>query len=196
MRVLIACEESQTVCKAFRRLGHEAYSCDMVACSGGHPEWHIKVDALKLLQTPVVFHTEDGVYHHIDKWDMMIAHPPCTYLSKAGANWLIRDGRINLFRFKKALAAREFFLKLFDFEIENPTPLKIYRLPPYTQAIQPYQFGEAYTKRTCLWLKNLPELKPTKIVKPLGSWVACHRSARVRSKTFDGIAEAMAEQWG
>ena len=200
MKVLVACEESQTVCKAIRVL-HEAYSCDLVTCSGGHPEWHIKGDALKLLQTPVVFHTEDGVYHHIDKWDMMIAHPPCTYLSKAGANWLIRDGRINLFRLKKALAAREFFLKLFDCEIEkvaveNPTPLKLYRLPPYTQAIQPYQFGDPYTKRTCLWLKNLPELNPTKIVKPLGSWTTCHRSVRVRSKTFDGIAEAMAEQWG
>ena len=202
MKVLIACEESQTVCKAFRRLGHEAYSCDLVTCSGGHPEWHIMgMDALVLLRTPIAFHTDDGVYHHIDKWDMMIAHPPCTYLSKAGANWLIRDGKINLFRLKKALAAREFFLKLFDCEIENvaienPTPLKLYRLPPYTQAIQPYQFGEPYTKRTCLWLKNLPELKTTKIVRPLGSWTDKHRSARVRSKTFDGIANAMAEQWG
>ena len=128
-------------------------------------------------------------------------HVFITYLSKAGANWLIRDGRINLFRLKKALLARDFFLSLFDcgierVAIENSTPLKLYRLPPYTQAIQPYQFGDPYTKRTCLWLKNLAELKPTKIVKPLGSWTVLHRRARVRSKTFYGIAEAMAEQWG
>lgn len=205
MRVLVACEESQEVCKAFRALGHEAYSCDIQPCSGGHPEWHIQVDALELLKL---------------KWDMIIAHPPCTYLSAAGAVRLyspdhtIKDGE----RDSKGWEAAEFF-KMFllaDCEkvaIENPTPLKRYGLPEYDQVIEPYQFGEPWRKRTCLWLKNLPKLEPTNVVEPLGLWVGStsarrdpnvklryelhsNRDAKRRAKTFPGIAKAMAAQWG
>lgn len=201
MKVLIACEASQVVCKAFRQMGHEAYSCDITPMYGDKPEWHILGDVLDILYPNITFRTMDDKIHDIDKWDMMIAHPPCTYLSKAGANWLIRDGKINLFRLKKGMAARDFFLQLFNAEIkkiavENPTPLKIWRLPECTQTIQPYQFGDPYTKRTCLWLKGLPELTPTNPVKPLGSWTELHRSVTIRSKTFERIAEAMAKQWG
>ena len=201
MKVLVACEASQVGCKAFIQMGNEAYSCDITPMYGDKPECHIMGDVLDILYPNITFHTMDGKIHNIDKWDMMIAHPPCTYLSKAGANWLIRDGKINLFRLKKGMAARDFFLRLFNVEIEkiaveNSTPLKIWRLPECTQAIQPYQFGYPYTKRTCLWLKGLPELTPINSVKPLGSWTALHKSQRIRSKTFEGIAEAMAKQWG
>ena len=197
MLVLVACEESQAVCKAFRERGHEAYSCDLQTCSGGHPEWHFLCDALKVLD-----------YH----WDLLIAHPPCTYLSNAGANHLFRGHYLDLERYKKGLQGKEFFMKFFNAHIkkicvENPVPSKIYGLPKYTQSIEPYMFGHPYTKKTLLWLKGLPPLKPTNIVKPLAGWTGWHRksidkplrtvrSAKDRSKTFAGIAKAMAEQWG
>jgi len=194
MKVLIACEESQEVCKAFRKLGHEAYSCDILPCSGGHPEWHIQDDILK--------HLDDG-------WDLMIAHPPCTYLTKAGTRWLYPKGILNQERYKKGLKAKEFFFKLFNaniqmITIENPKPQKIFEMPKETQIIQPCEFGHKLKKTTCLWLKGLPKLNPTEIVKPeyyidrkgvrhskLTGW-----SAKRKSKTFSGIAKAMAEQWG
>lgn len=152
MNVLVACEESQEVCKAFRALGHEAYSCDIIEPSGGHPEWHLQVDALELLKLP---------------WDLIIAHPPCTYLSKAGAVRMRVGGEIVEERYQKAMEAKDFFMRFYTADcpriaIENPTPMKIVGLPPYTQAIQPYEHGHPYSKRTCLWLKGLPPLVPTK----------------------------------
>jgi len=209
MKILIACEESQTVCKAFRKLGHEAYSCDTLLCSGGYPEWHIHGDVLEVLKTGVCY-LETGKVIHIMKWDMMIAHPPCTYLSHAGARWLYpkKGEGINQERYIKGLEAKEFFLKLLNANIphkaiENPFPSKIYKLPKHTQIIQPFEYGHPIQKKTLLWLDNLPNLKPTKKVKcewyydrkgirhtKLNGW-----SAKRKSRTFEGIAKAMAEQW-
>ncbi|MDQ0153431.1 hypothetical protein J2S20_002151 [Moryella indoligenes] len=232
MRVLVACEESQAVCKAFRERGHEAYSCDVIECSGGHPEWHIKGDALEVINPGIhenhyegfgsfegiQFVTMDGAEHEFpDGWDLIIAHPPCTYLTNAGAVRLRVKGKIVEERYKKVLAAKEFFVKFlnadcFKIAVENPTPMKIVGLPEYTQAIQPYEYGHPYSKRTCLWLKGLPPLKPTKIIEhhePYvnGGYKDVHgnykkfpgrkeRDPIMRSKTFPGIARAMAEQWG
>lgn len=196
MKVLIACEESQRVCIEFRRLGHEAYSCDIEPCSGGHPEWHLQQDVTQLLKL---------------KWDLIIAHPPCTYLSNAGARFLYPKGKLNEERLAKGIRAKEFFMQFYDnvcprIAIENPIPSKIYGLPPYTQIIQPYMFGHPYSKKTCLWLKGLPKLKPTDIVseneiqstKVAGNWFNKGGKDRQknRAKTFEGIARAMAAQWG
>jgi len=189
MKVLIACEESQAVCKAFRKLGHDAYSCDILPCSGGYPEWHIQDDVLK--------HLDDG-------WDLMIAHPPCTRLCNSGVMWLQKR---NLWYDMQVGAS--FFKELLEFHdikkivVENPIPHK-YALDiigrKYDQIIQPWQFGHGETKATCLWLKGLPKLVPTNIVE--GREQRLHRlppskyRAKLRSKTFPGIAKAMAEQWG
>lgn len=202
MKVLVACEESQRVCIEFRRLGHEAYSCDIEPCSGGHPEWHLQVDALEMLKI---------------HWDMIIAHPPCTYLSKAGAVRMRVKGEINQERFQKAMEAKAFFMEFYNADcpriaIENPPPMKIVGLPPYDQVIQPYDFGHPYSKRTCLWLKGLPPLFATEIMQDYEPYVngGCkdahgnyrrfqgrkERDKKTRSKTFLGIAKAMAEQWG
>lgn len=212
MKVLVACEESQRVCIEFRKLGHEAYSCDIEPCSGGHPEWHIQNDVLTLLNGNCEFHTVDGVLHKIDgKWDMIIAHPPCTYLSNAGARFLYPKGILNENRLQLGLVAKEFFMKIYNADcnktvIENPIPSKIYGLPPYTQIIQPYEFGHPYQKKTCLWIKGVDNLKPTNIVpkenrqstKIAGNWFNKGGKDRQknRAKTFSGIAKAMAEQWG
>jgi len=156
MKVLIACEESQTVCKAFRAKGIEAYSCDIQDCSGGHPEWHIKGDAI--------------AEAYSGKYDMMIAHPPCTFITNSGVRWLYnKDGSKNADRWQNLLWARRFFIDLLNAPIkhkgiENPIPHKHASLPKYTQLIQPWQFGHGETKATCLWLVNLPELQPTDIV--------------------------------
>lgn len=210
MKVLVACEESQTVCKAFRERGHEAYSCDIIPCSGGYPEWHIMQDVVPLLNGRYCFNTMDGVWHYIwDRWDMIIAHPPCTYLSNAGARFLYPKGIINEERLKKGLEAKDFFMKIYNAYcnkicIENPTPSKIYELPKYNQVIQPWMFGHPVQKRTCLWLKGLPELQPTNITeerqssKVAGNWFNKGGKDRQknRAKTFAGIAKAMATQWG
>lgn len=229
MNVLVACEESQRVCTAFREKGHNAFSCDILPCSGGHPEWHIQGDALELLNHGIQlgglsheyygikpFKTMDGVYHFIPgKWDMIIAHPPCTYFSTAGANWLFRGGKLDEERYKKGLEMKALFMAIYNAEcgkiaIENPVPMKIWELPKHTQEIQPYQFGHPFTKKTRLWLKGLPELKPTEIVEPIAKWVSCgNRTNREkqnqaicksfsnkRAKTFPNIARAMADQWG
>lgn len=184
MKILIACEESQEVCKAFRERGHEAYSCDIQDCSGGHPEWHIKGNVLPLLS---------------DKWDMIIAFPPCTDLAVSGARWFEEKRRLGIQQ--KSI---EFFLKFTRLSvpkvaIENPIGImsNIYRKPD--QIIQPWMFGHGETKSTCLWLKNLPLLKATNIVE--GREQKCWKMppskdrAKLRSKTYHGIAEAMAEQW-
>ncbi len=211
MKVLIACEESQVVCRAFRERGHEAYSCDIQDCSGGHPEWHIKDDLLK--------HINDG-------WDLMIAHPPCTYISYAGTRWWNDEGRC-----KKRLEALDFFRQLWEAPvrkicIENPRSCASPTIAKYTQEINPFYFGDEATKPTWLWLKNLPMLihleqtdmfdnkthvgkgefiyHTTKSGKVKGDskWYseAWHlppeERAKLRSKTFPGIATAMAEQWG
>lgn len=194
MRVLVACEESQEVTKAFRNLGHEAFSCDIQDCSGGHPEWHIKDDVLNIIN---------------NKWDIMIAHPPCTFLSIAGARHLYKKGELNIERYEKGLVAKEFFMKLFNANIkyiciENPTPLKIFDLPMFSQVVQPYEFGHPFSKRTLLWLKGLPALLPTDIIwqknvktTKESDWFNKGGLDRQknRSKTFEGIAVAMAEQW-
>lgn len=218
MRVLVACEESQRVCTAFRARGHEAYSCDIIEPSGGHPEWHILGDALEVIKGGQVV-TIDGKTHDIDKWDIIIAHPPCTYLSNAGACRLYpRKGQLNQERYEKGLAAKAFLLAFLNADceqvaVENPVPSKVFELPPYTQTIQPYEFGHPYSKKTCLWLKNLPPLKPTNILTEYRPYVSCGTSHNkgnpdkagysraggdklIRSKTFEGIARAMAEQWG
>jgi hypothetical protein len=185
MKVLVACEESQEVCKAFRALGHEAYSCDIEPCSGGHPEWHLQVDALELLKM---------------RWDMILAFPPCTDLAVSGARYFAEkraDGRqqrsIDFFmEFEKADCPR--------IAIENPVGIMstYYRKPD--QIIQPWQFGHGETKKTCLWLKGLPPLKPTEIVsgreQRIWRMPPSKDRAKMRSRTYPGVAKAMAEQWG
>ena len=210
MNVLIACEESQRVCTEFRKLGHNAFSCDIIPCSGGHTEWHIRQDGSPLLNGRCSFKTMDGIEHSIDgKWDLIIAHPPCTYLSNAGARFLYPNGKLNEERLAKGMDAKDFFMRFYNancgrIAIENPIPSKVYCLPPYTQTIQPWMFGHPVQKKTCLWLKGLPKLQPTNIVeerqstKIPGNWFNHGGKERQknRAKTFPGIAKAMAEQWG
>lgn len=229
LNILVACEESQAVTKEFRAIGHNAYSCDILSCSGEHPEWHICDDVLPLLNGKCTFLTSDGTTHELkDKWDMIIAFPPCTHLAVSGARHFEKkraDGRQR--------EGVEFFCKFFDADcemvsIENPVNIisgdyvktwfpdiaEKYNLPiKPTQTIQPYEFGHNERKRTCLWLKGLPLLKPTNVVEPeLVSYVKKDGSVttfskkycigkdshdpRVRSKTYEGVAKAMAEQWG
>lgn len=200
MKVLVACEESQAVTKELRRLGHEAYSCDILPCSGGHPEWHIQQDVTELLNGYCAFETMDGEMHGtIYKWDMIIAFPPCTHLAVSGARWFPqkrKDGRQQ--------QGIQFFLLFTRLDcpkvaIENPVGIMstCYRKPD--QIIQPWQFGHGETKATCLWLKGLPPLEPTNIVS--GREERIHRMApgperaKLRSKTYPGVARAMAEQW-
>lgn len=203
MKILVACEESQAVTIELRRLGHEAYSCDLEPCSGGHPEWHLQQDVIPLLEA---------------KWDMIIAFPPCTYLSNAGACRLYpRKGELDIERYKKGLEGKEFFLKLLHADcpriaVENPVSSTVFKMPLHSQEIQPWQFGHAVTKKTRLWLKGLPPLLPTSVVIPKAPYVPAGTSrkdpskygrafrtgkdAKQRSKTFPGVARAMAEQWG
>ena len=225
MKVLVACEESQTVCKAFRKRGHEAYSCDVQECSGGHPEWHIMQDVIPLLNGSCEFETVDGTKHKIEgKWDLIIAHPPCTYITAAGACRMYpKKGQPpDLDRLIKMLDAVKFFYKILFAEckricVENPKPLKIAPLIEETQRIQPYMWrdtaNEDFTKLTYLWLKGLKPLVPkyadkTESTMPYVN-AGCKTASgerrkkqgvsfgsKSRSKTFEGIAKAMAEQWG
>lgn len=208
--VLVCCEESQRVCSAFRERGFLAFSCDLQPCSGLHPEWHILGDCLKLLSSHVSFTTCDNRLHFVDYWNLIIAHPPCTYLSNAGHCRLVSGGKLNIDRYSSGLAARDFFMAFYNFSdcdsmaIENPIPIKLFRLPEYDQIIQPFYFGDPFYKTTCLWLRNLPHLVPTCISSnPVptsrAEWFnSCSRFVRQknRSKTFPGIASAMACQWG
>jgi hypothetical protein len=227
MKVLVACEESQAVTTELRRLGHEAYSCDIQECSGGHPEWHIIQDVLPLLNGDCEFVSMDGQHHRIDgKWDMIVAHPPCTYLTVA-ANKLYNTekyGEKAVKRLADREKAIEFFMAFVNADcerkaIENPIGVISTRYRKPDQIIQPYQFGHPVRKSTCLWLYNLPHLKATNVVdfecihssgKSGGysgpSWVVKDengkvlsykdpRVAKARSKTYAGIAKAMAEQW-
>ena len=205
MKVLVACEESQEVCKAFRELGHEAYSCDIQECSGGHPEWHLKQDVIPLLT---------------QEWDLIIAHPPCTFLTVTGNRWfnVERYGDKAIQRQKDREKAVEFFMQFVNAKcekiaIENPIGYMSTAYKKPTQIIHPYMFGDPARKATCLWLKGLPKLTPTNIVEPIiihyqngkgtdNPWhmetmkLPPKERSKARSKTFPGIAKAMAEQWG
>ena len=205
MKILIACEESQTVCRAFRSKGHEAYSCDILECSGGHPEWHFRKDVSELLE---------------EKWDMIISFPPCTYLTVTGNRWfnIERYGEKATERHKNRKEAIDFFMLFANANcekivIENPVGVmsSLWRKP--NQIINPFQFGDPFEKKTCLWIKGVQDLKVTNIVKPppraefksgktMPAWYADawklpkEERAKLRSKTFQGIAGAMADQWG
>lgn len=204
MKILIACEESQTICKSFRKLGFEAYSNDIMDCSGGHPEWHLKMDAFEAVNS--------------NKWDLMIAHPPCTYLTITGNKWFKPEFKD---RFPERHQQREdaikFFLDLYDSDIpyiaiENPVGVMSSRWRKPDQYIQPYEYGDPHSKKTGLWLKGLPKLIPTKIVEPQFHiykdgrrdpiWhmetlkLSPDERSKARSKTFQGIADAIANQWG
>ena len=203
-KMLIACEESQAVTKEFRRLGHESYSCDILPCSGGHPEWHLQSDVTEILK---------------EEWDMIIAFPPCTYLTVTGNRWfnIKKYGDKAIKRHADRKDAINFFM-LFatsanKVAIENPIGVMSSEWRKPDQIVNPYEFGDPYEKKTCLWLKGLPKLKTTNIVKPpertkfksgrtMPSWYAeawslpKEERAKLRSKTFPGIAKAMATQWG
>lgn len=202
MRVLVACEESQEVCKAFRELGHEAYSCDIEPCSGGHPEWHLQCDALEIIKM---------------RWDLIIAHPPCTYLTLTGNKWFNPEYKDRFpDREKQREEAVKFFMMFANADcekiaIENPVCIMSSRWRKPDQYIEPYYFGDPEKKKTGLWLKGLPKLVPTDVVEPI--IVQCKSGAKeprwhmetmklppkerskARSKTFPGIAKAMASQW-
>lgn len=219
MNVLVACEESQAVCKAFRDRGHRAFSADILPCSGGHPEWHIQGDVLPLINGNCTFRTADTHTHtQAGTWDLLIAHPPCTDLAVSGARYFEKkqkDGRQ-----QKAIV---FFMQMAlancpRVAVENPICIMSTAWRKPDQIVQPYQFGHKARKATCLWLKGLPKLNPTNIVDPgeiigkgfsvgaslnyardeNGKALAWNdpRTAKIRSKTFPGIADAMAEQWG
>jgi len=205
MKILLACEESQAVTKEFRKLGHEAFSCDILPCSGGHPEWHLQKDVTEILK---------------ENWDMIIGFPPCTYLTVTGNRWfnIERYGEKAIKRHADRKEAIKFFKLLADADcdkiaIENPVGVMSSEWRKPDQIINPFQFGDAFEKKTCLWLKDLPKLKPTKIVEPpprtkfksgktMPAWYAeawklpKAERACLRSKTFPGIAEAIANQWG
>ena len=219
MKVLVACEESQRVCIAFRERGHDAFSCDILPCSGGHPEWHIMQDVIPLLNGQCKFKTMDGVEHSMNsKWDIIIAHPPCTYLTLTGNKWFKPEFSDRFpDRQEQRKEAVYFFMTIANAEcgkiaIENPVGIMSSQWRKPDQYIEPYMFGDPEKKKTGLWLKGLPLLKPTNIVEPV--IIHCKSGAneprwhietmrlpreersRVRSQTFIGIAKAMAEQWG
>lgn len=224
MNVLVACECSQVVCSSFRSLGHNAFSCDIVDQYGGHPEWHIQQDVLPLLNGSCKFTTTDGKSHIIEgKWDLIIAHPPCTYFSNATMVNLGRKDYPEVFNdewrekfFNQRAKSLEFVKAIYNCDcdricIENVVGYLSTHFMKPSQYIQPYFFGDPWVKKTCLFLKGLPCLIPTHIVEPRGKWVRHHLkskndlvgyefsgvySAKERSKTFTGIGLAMAEQWG
>ncbi len=230
--ILIACEESQRVCTEFRKLGFNAYSCDILPCSGGHPEWHFKQDVLQVIKNKGGI-LETGKEYFIEgEWDLMVAHPPCTFLAVSGAKWFYHPDDKDLpidqrrphpnfpNRAKEREEAAKFFLKLAKanikhIAIENPVGIMNTRFRKPNQIVQPWQFGDSASKKTCLWLKNLPLLVPTDIVDPgeyiefgsgrrLAKWYSdgltktkTPEERRIwRSKTFPGFAKAIAEQWG
>ncbi len=215
MKIIVGCEESQAVTLAFREKGHEAYSCDTQECSGGHPEWHIVCDALQVLKGGE-FKTQAGTTVYVVRWDLAILHPPCTYISRAGACRMYPTaGNVDPVRLAKAMEAKDFFLSCMNapvdkIAVENPTPLKIVGLPPHTTFVQPFQYGHPFSKKTLLWLKNLPALVPTEILTEYVPYLPSNTGGAKRgqkftyrnisqkdsSKTFPGIAKAMAEQWG
>lgn len=230
MRVLVACEESQAVTIELRKLGHEAYSCDLLPCSGGHPEWHFNVDVFEIIKNKGGV-LQNGQEAFVSNWDMMIAHPPCTFLSSSGAQWyyhpedkhLPKDERRPHPKYPNRAQDRDdaiaFFKALWEVDIpkiaiENPVGIMSSNLSKPTQIVQPYWFGDEATKTTCLWLKGLPPLTPTNMVgkgervtfssgKSMPKWYAeaiakaktADERRNLRSKTFEGVAKAMADQW-
>lgn len=188
MRVLVGCECSSTVTSAFRAVGCEAFSCDLAACYGDLPEYHFQGDLR-------------DVYYFV-KPDLFIAHPPCTYLSRAGLCRLVDSSGIvkDWLRWELGLLARDFFLWCLSRPaamvcVENPVPIRRFDLPSPSQIVQPWYFGDPFTKQTCLWLRGLPPLQQTFPVRPGASWTHIHKSACIRSKTFKGLAAAMASAW-
>lgn len=219
MRVLVACEESQSVTIEFRKLDHEAYSCDIEPCSGGYPEWHIQNDVLPLLNGFCHFKTMDETNHLIDgQWDMIIAFPPCTYLTVTGNKWFKSEYSERFpTRNQDREAAILFFMRFVNAKcpriaIENPIGIMSTKFRKPDQIIQPFWFGDNQKKSTCLWIKGLPLLKPTNMVFPIvyitkngktePKWhidtinLPIEERSKIRSKTYPGIAKAMAEQWG
>ena len=198
--VLIACERSQVECTAFRAVGAIAFSCDIQACAGNHPEWHIQGDVTPFLKGQRYFKTADGKEHHVSQWDLIIAHPPCTYLSRAGSTFLFPHGILDPIRHAHGIVAKCFFQTCLvscatHVAVENPTPNKIWELPKPDQVLQPYEFGVPFQKRTLLWLRNLPPIMPTLYSSGRKSWVYNSRLPNTRSRSFEPIAKAMAEQW-
>lgn len=230
MKVLVACEESQATCKALRALGHEAYSCDLLKCSGGHPEWHFNCDVFEIIKNKGGV-LQNGESVHVDEWDLMIAHPPCTFLSSSGAAWYyhpedkhlpVKERRPHP-RFPDRAKDREdainFFKAIYNapvkrIAIENPIGIMSTHLRKPDQIVHPYHFGDEASKSTCFWLKNLPPLKHTNIVgkgeviklksgKSIPKWYSDaltkaktpEERRNLRSKTFQGMADAMAAQW-
>lgn len=198
--VLIACEESQAECEAFRMLGHVAYSCDLKPCRHGHhPEWHIYADVTPLLNGNYDFVTQDGKHHAVPKWDLIIAHPPCTYLCKVSSVHMVINGELQIERYQLMLKARQFFYQCLEANatyvaVENPLPMARALLPRPSCYIQPSWFGVKYTKKTLYWLKNLPPLLPTVEYPNPKEFVRASRG-HYRSRTFPQVAEAIARQW-
>lgn len=217
LNVLVACEESQTVCTALRERGYRAFSCDILAPSGSHPEWHIQENVLPFLDGDCKFTTMDGAEHEVKgKWDLIVAHPPCTYLTLSGNRWFNEERYGDKARQRKLdrADAAAFFMRFVNADcdhiaIENPIGYMNTYYRQADQIVQPYWFGDPFEKRTCWWLKGLPELTPTNMVEPpprqvvrsgktLPRWYSnCGGDRpRARSKTFPGIANAIADQWG
>lgn len=200
LNVLIACEESQAECMAFRKLGHRAFSCDLQPARKGTPiEYHIQGDVLPLLQGKARFRTQDNKQHSVKRWDLIIAHPPCTYLSKVGSVWMLSKGELNEERYKKMLEGRNFFMQCLDAKcdylaVENPFPVTRAMLPRPSFYLQPAWFGVKYTKKTLYWVKNLPPILP-EIVHPNPRQFVRASRGKYRSRTFPQVAAAIARQW-
>lgn len=200
LNVLIACEESQTECSVFLAAGCNAYSCDMQECSGNFPNRHIMGDVRRLFVPGNFVQTQDGLPLCVPRWDLIIAHPPCTYLSKVAGPLLFPNHTLNEERFIKGQKAAQFFMEMLNaparfVAVENPVPFKLFNLPPPSCAINPYDYGAPWSKRTLLWLRNLPPLFRTLENPCYRSWHHCTRGGKKRSKSFPGIAKAMADQW-
>lgn len=199
INILIACEESQAECLAFRKRGFNAFSCD-IQKARFEPQYHIQADVTPLLAGTTEFTTQDGVHHTVGKWHLIIAHPPCTYLCKVSSVRMRIDGEIQPERYAKMLEARKFFYYcLVAFApfvaVENPIPMRLARLPKPSCYVQPYWYGEKYSKKTLYWLRNLPPLLPT-VTNPVFKCFVRSSRGKYRSRTFPGIANAIAEQWG
>ena len=200
LNVLIACEESQAECLAFRQLGHNAYSCDIQPCRPtGNPDWHIQGDVTHYLNGISTFTTQSGITVDLPRWDLIIAHPPCTYLCKVSSVWMIVDGYIQPERYEKMLCARDFFFQCLHAQapyvaVENPLPMARAQLPKPSCFIHPSWFGVKYTKKTLYWLKNLPPIMH-EIDYPCPKEFVHASRGKYRSRTFPQVAAALARQW-
>lgn len=211
LNVLIACEESQAECIAFRELGCMAFSCDLLPCRrGGHPEWHILGDVSPLLEGLTHFQTMDGEFHDVSRWDLIVAHPPCTYLCKSGSLWLRKNGDrwvcvngkwicVNQFRYFRMREARRFFFKCLNARanyvaVENPLPMAAAELPPASCFACPSWYGVKYSKKTLYWLRGLPALMAEYIYANPKCYVSASRG-KYRSRTFPALARSIARQW-